>query len=248
LKRILPLALCALLGAGCSVHVGGIQNAPSTTAVTTLDLAKSMIYLARTDSGVIAIDLGWVSAGPRLRAGLRRLGAAPGDVVAVFLTHSHRDHIRGWRAVRTARFHLSLSELPTFVGGASHADLSSRLSARVFPGLYPTEGDSLDVRPFAADTVFTFGADTLRAFTVPGHTAGSAAYLFRGVLFVGDALAYSYLGGFRLAKRPFTLDWEQNRRSVASLWERVAPYRVEWVCTAHAKCAPLADLRRKGIP
>jgi glyoxylase-like metal-dependent hydrolase (beta-lactamase superfamily II) len=82
---------------------------------------------------------------------------------------------------------------------------------------------------------------------MPGHTAGSAAYLFRGVLFVGDAIAYTYLWGFRLAKRAFTLDWERNRESVASLWRRVAPYRVDWVCTAHAKCARPDALQRKGI-
>lgn len=41
--------------------------------------------------------------------------------------------------------------------------------------------------PFSKDTVFVFGRDTLHAFLVAGHTAGSTAYLFRGVLFVGDA-------------------------------------------------------------
>jgi hydroxyacylglutathione hydrolase len=248
LRRLLALAAWLLLGAGCSVNVRPIQSAPRSAAVTSLDLARSMVYVARTDSGVIAVDLGWVSASPAVRSGLRRLGASPEDVVAVFLTHSHRDHIRGWRAVRRATFHLALGDVPTFVGGAPHADLSSRVASWFFRNAYPTPEDSLDVRPFAGDTVFPFGSDTVRAFTMPGHTAGSAAYLFRGVLFVGDALAYSYLGGFRLAKRPFTLDWDQNRASVASLWERVRPYRVDWVCTAHAKCARLDALQRKGIP
>jgi glyoxylase-like metal-dependent hydrolase (beta-lactamase superfamily II) len=247
LRRLLAIALGALLG-GCSVNVGHIQDAPRATAVTSTDLARSMIYLARTDSGVIAVDLGWVSAGPALRGGLRRLGADTSEVTEVFLTHSHRDHIRGWRAVRGATFHLALPDLPTFTGGVGHRDLSSRVAAAVFPHAYPGETDSLDVRPFASDTLYALGSDTLRAFTMPGHTAGSAAYLFRHVLFVGDALAYTYLGGFRLAKRPFTVDWDQNRASVASLWDRVAPYRVDWVCTAHAKCARLDALRRRGIP
>ena len=247
MNRSLALGLATLLGA-CSVNVDRIQDAPRATAVTSTDMARSMIYLARTDSGVIAIDLGWVSAGPAIRGGLRRLGADTSDVSRVFITHSHRDHIRGWRAVRGAAFHLALPDLPTFTGGAPHHDLSSRVAAAVFPNAYPGGADAIDVRPFASDTLFVLGSDTLRAFTMPGHTAGSAAYLFRGVLFVGDALAYTYLAGFRLAKRPFTVDWEQNRASVASLWERVAPYRVDWVCTAHAKCARLDDLKRKGIP
>ena len=247
MRVLLPLALGALLGA-CSVNVGHIQDAPRATAVTSTDLARSMIYLARTDSGVIAVDLGWVAAGPAIRGGLRRLGADTADVTRVFLTHSHRDHVRGWRAVRGSAFHLALPDVPTFTGGVPHHDLSSRVAAAVFPRAYPGDPDSLDVRPFSRDTLFVLGSDTLRAFTMPGHTAGSAAYLFRGVLFVGDALAYTYLGGFRLAKRPFTVDWEQNRASVASLWERVTPYRVDWVCTSHAKCARLDALKRRGIP
>ena len=73
------------------------------------------------------------------------------------------------------------------------------------------------------------------------------AYLVRGVLFVGDALSYSVFRGFALAKRPYTMDWEENRASVASLWERARPHGVEWVCTSHAKCARFEALVRKGL-
>jgi hydroxyacylglutathione hydrolase len=245
--RLAAALAASVLLAGCSVGVQNIQHVPRALVVTTPDVTRSMIDLARTDSGVVLIDLGWVDAAPTLRVALRRIGATPEEVTAVFLTHSHRDHIRAWRAVRGAAFHLAVADVPTFVGGAQHADLSSRVAARIFPNAYPTAADSLDLRPFSRDTFFALGGDTLRAFTVPGHTAGSAAYLFRGVLFVGDALSWSYLGGFRLAKRSFTRDWEENRASVASLWERVAAYRVDWVCTAHAKCARLDALVKKGV-
>jgi glyoxylase-like metal-dependent hydrolase (beta-lactamase superfamily II) len=224
--------------------VSHIREPGRAAAVTTPDVSRSMIYLARTDSGVIVVDLGWVGAGGRVRAGLKQLGASPGDVFAVYLTHSHRDHIRGWRTVRGARFHLAAPDVPTFTGRARHADLPSRLAAAIFPNPYPVH-DALDLRPFSRDTSFVLGSDTLRAFLVPGHTAGSAAYLFRGVLFVGDALAFRYLRGFGYAKRSYTLDSEENHASVESLWSRVAPYRVEWVCTAHAKCARPAPLRHK---
>jgi glyoxylase-like metal-dependent hydrolase (beta-lactamase superfamily II) len=229
---------------GCTVAARQLKAPGLATVVTTPDVGRSMIYLARTDSGVIVIDLGWVDAPARVRAGLRQLGAEPEEVTDVFLTHSHRDHIRGWRAVRGARFHLGIGDVATFLGRASLADRPSRLAAAVFPHAYPVR-DSLDVRPFGRDTVYVLGRDTLRAFLVPGHTAGSAAYLFRGVLFVGDALAYHYLRGFGYTRRALTRDMKQNRASVASLRERVAPYRVEVVCTAHAKCARPARLRRK---
>jgi glyoxylase-like metal-dependent hydrolase (beta-lactamase superfamily II) len=103
------------------------------------------------------------------------------------------------------------------------------------------------VRAFDRDTAVVIGADTVRLFLLPGHTAGSAAYLVRGILFVGDALSYAPLWGFKDAVGRFTYDAEANRESLSSLRERVAPYRVEWVCTAHAKCARPEALRRKGL-
>ena len=248
MRGALALAAGLLLAAGCSVNVRNIQDPPRALAVTTPDMGRSMVYLARTDGGVVAVDLGWVNAGPTVRAGLRRLGAGPEDVTDVFLTHSHRDHVRGWKAVRGATFHLAAADRATFAEGVGHTDISSRVAGWLFPGAYPGATDTVEVRTFSRDTAFAFGSDTVRAYLLPGHTPGSAAYLFRGVLFVGDALAYTYLGGFRLAKQAFTNDPEQNRASLISLFERVPPGAVEWVCTAHAKCARPEALRRKGLP
>lgn len=241
------LVLCLLPAVtGCAVNMHRIQDPPRAVAVTTLEVTRSMIYVARTDSGAIVVDLGWTGAGRDLRRALRRVGSTPEDVRAVFLTHSHRDHIRGWRAVRDAAFYISSSELPHFTGGRAHADFASRFAAAIFLGLYPSVGD-LDVRPFDRDTAVVVGADTVRLFLLPGHTAGSAAYLVRGILFVGDAVSYSPFRGFKEAVARFTYDAAANRESLAWLRQRVEPYRVEWVCTAHAKCARPEALRLKGV-
>jgi len=234
--HLLALAAASILLAGCTVGLRNVQDPPRSVALPTAYPWNSMIYLARTDAGVIAVDLGWNGAGRALRRGLRRMGATPEDVRTVFLTHSHRDHIGAWRTVARADFYLSTAEVPFFRGEAHHADLPSRAGERTLgnPAPWPEE---VAVHGFAADTAFVLGADTLRAFGVPGHTPGSAAYLFRGVLFVGDAVAYSYLRGFRSAFGVFTADRARSRASLASLWERVRPYPVRWVCTAHAKCA-----------
>jgi hydroxyacylglutathione hydrolase len=195
-----------------------------------------MVYAAKTDSGVIVVDLGFVGAGGALRRHLRELGVSPYDVTDVFVTHSHRDHIGAWREVRTARFHLAAAEEPLFESAATHADVPSRLAQAVAGNPAPWPGE-VSVRAFASDTVFTFGRDTVRAFTVPGHTAGSAAYLFRGVLFVGDAVARHPLFGFHGAARIFTGDRRRNQESLRSLFDRALPHGVRWVCNAHAKCA-----------
>lgn len=237
LRALRPAAalLLAALSA-CTLNLRQVQDPPRSAAVATAYPWNSMVYLARTDSGVVAIDLGWYGADRSLRRGLRRVGAAPEEVTDVFLTHSHRDHIAGWRTVRHARFHVSAAEVPLLESDARHADLPSRAGERLAGNPAPWHGE-VRVAAFAADTAFAFGRDTVRAFAVPGHTAGSAAYLFRGVLFVGDAVAYSYLSGFRPAFGVFTDDPARSRASLASLWERARPFAPRWVCTAHAKCA-----------
>jgi hydroxyacylglutathione hydrolase len=235
----LRTAAALLLGAlaACTLNLRQVQDPPRSAAVATAYPWNSMVYVASTDSGVVVVDLGWYGAERALRRGLRRVGAAPEEVTGVFLTHSHRDHIAGWRAVRHARFHVAAAEVALLEGGAHHPDLPSRAGERLAGNPAPWHGE-VEVSPFARDTAFVLGRDTLRAFLVPGHTAGSAAYLFRGVLFVGDAVAYSYLSGFRPAFGIFTDDPERGRASLAALWERVRPYAPRWVCTAHAKCAP----------
>ncbi|HEX2092446.1 MAG TPA: MBL fold metallo-hydrolase [Longimicrobiaceae bacterium] len=234
------LPLVSLLLSSCTINLRQVQEPPRSVAVPTAHPWSSMVYVARTDSGVIVFDLGWSGAGRRLRGALRDMGAAPEEVTAVFLTHSHRDHIAGWRAVRGARFHLTEAEVPLFVGTSLHHDLPSRAAERVLGHSGPRPGE-VELRPFRSDTAFTFGSDTVRAFLVPGHTDGSAAYLFRGVLFLGDAVTYNHVNGFGSAQRIFTRDHRRSQASLASLWERVKPYEVRWACNAHAKCAPVGS-------
>jgi glyoxylase-like metal-dependent hydrolase (beta-lactamase superfamily II) len=230
------LVLIAVLG-GCTRNLRRIQDPPRAIAFPTAGPWSSMVYLAQTDSGVVVIDLGWTGARGKLRRALGRMGVRPDQVRTVFLTHSHRDHIAGWRELPNATFHLSAAEVPLFEGAAHHRDVPSRVAERLWGNAGPWPGE-VRVEPFSRDTAFAFGRDTVRAFLAPGHTAGSTAYLFRGVLFGGDAIRYARFFGLHAAARIFTADEEQDRASVAALWERVRPFHPRWVCTAHAKCLP----------
>ena len=233
---LLPLAPVAMLAAtGCTTNLSNIEG-PAANAIPTAFPWNSMIYAARTDAGVVVVDLGWQNAEDALRRGLAQIGARPEDVTDVFITHSHRDHIAAWPLVRHARFHVAAGEDALFQGTRTHADSPSRLAETGIgnPGPWPGE---VNVKPFARDTAFVRGGDTVRAYVIPGHTVGSAAYLVRGVLFVGDAVNRSYLTGMRPGFPIFTDDEEQNRASLAGLFKRVPLSQVQWVCTAHGKCA-----------
>lgn len=231
-----PLTCLLLAASACRPNPGRILNSPNAVAVTTPEPTHSMIYVARTGAGIIVIDLGWVEGERTLRRGLTRLVADSGDVAAVFLTHAHRDHISGWRAVRGAPLVVAAPEAGFLVGARAHADLPSELAAALLGRVGPTPGE-MEVRTFSTDTTFVFGTDTLRAFTVPGHTPGSAAYLFRAVLFVGDAMYGQWDGKLTAPRRIFTTDPALAAASLVSLQNRLAAYRVRWVCTAHARCA-----------
>ena len=233
--RLLALGVLAL-AAGCNSRNPQLAEGPRSVVALSGGPNTSMTYLARTDSGLIAIDLGWWGYRGPLAAGFARLDAKPEDVRRVFITHSHRDHIAAWPAVRSARFHMAAEEWPRMIGTAAHRGWMVRAGEWLNESNLP-DSTELDVRPFSRDTVFSFGADTLRAYVVPGHTAGSAVYLFRGVLFVGDAVTYVPFRGYKPAKAQFTDDSEKAVASLGALWPRLPLRDIRVICTAHGECA-----------
>ena len=235
--RLALVSLAGLLAAGCAGGVGPLVEPHASAVALTGGPNTSMVFLARTDSGVVAIDLGWWGAEAAVRGALASLDATPDSVRHVFLTHSHRDHVGAWRLVAGSEFHLAAPELRLLIGEAAHGGAVPRWAEHLRPSDLPASGE-LDARPFAADTMFVFGADTLRAYIVPGHTAGSAAYLFRGILFLGDAATWTPWGGFAPAMRIHSEDRRQAMASLEALWKRLPTGAVAHVCTAHARCRP----------
>ncbi|MEP7345297.1 MAG: MBL fold metallo-hydrolase, partial [Gemmatimonadaceae bacterium] len=198
------------------------------------------------DSGVLVIDLGWTGADRGLRAVLERVGATPADVRWAFVTHAHRDHVAGWKSVRQATFVLGKDEVPFFTGTAGFRGFIPRIGDKLLPYERPKEGE-IKVLQLSRDTTFVLGRDTLRAYSVPGHTPGSTAYLFRETLFVGDAANWRAIRGFRGARSEYSDSVEQSRASMASLIHRLDLAGVSWrvLCTSHGKCG-LADSTLRG--
>ena len=218
----------------------GVATAPRSAVATSGGLNRSASYLAAVEGGIIVFDLGWWGAEGALEEALSGIGGTLDDVIAVFLTHSHRDHVAAWPSVAHAPFHMATAEVELFFREAPQGGWVPRWIETLNATDVPEPGD-VEVRPFSGDTAFAFGADTVRAFVIPGHTAGSAAYLFRGTLFAGDAIGWSALTGIRSARPGYSDDPEEARRSLASLRERLKPWRVDRMCSAHLKCAEATD-------
>lgn len=238
--RIRTLLLLLALS-GCALHQPpDLHSPPGSVVVSSGGLNRSAIFLSRVDAGILVIDLGWWGAEEAIEDGLRQLDATADDVIAVFLTHSHRDHLGAWRSVRHAPFYVAAAEMGLLFGVEEHGGWIPRWAGKIKESDVPGPGD-VAVRAFASDTSFVFGRDTLRAFHVPGHTAGTTAYLFRGRLFAGDAIARTWVSGFRPAIGAYSESVAEARRSLESLRERLEPYRVLSMCTAHLECSPVTD-------
>ena len=241
------VAACAgvalILTVGCTPGMDALRHPPVEVAASTSGIWSSMIYLTRVEGGIVAVDLGWVGSEGVLREALASMGATPADVRSVFLTHSHRDHIAGWRRVSHATFYLSAPESALFVGATEHRGPLTRLVEHLRRTRLPAPGQ-LRIKTFSSDTQFVFGRDTVRAFPVAGHTAGSAAYLVRGHLFVGDAVTMLPFVGFGRARWIYSDDVRQSTASVGALWKILAVDTTRVMCTAHGKCAPDSDALR----
>jgi glyoxylase-like metal-dependent hydrolase (beta-lactamase superfamily II) len=70
--------------------------------------------------------------------------------------------------------------------------------------------------------VVDLGNAQVRVFAVPGHTAGSAAYLVNGVLMLGDAADAGSDGHVKGSRWLFSNDQAQDRESVSRLAMRLA--------------------------
>lgn len=247
-RALLTVVSIATIGVACTHQMELIPPLPLAAATTTAGPWSSMIFAARTDSGVLVIDLGWGRAAQGLESVLSKIGAQTSDVRWAFITHAHRDHISGWQSVPMATFVLGRDEVPLFTGAASYRGLAPRMAAKVKGYARPKPGQ-VKILSMGSDTVFALGRDTLRAYTVPGHTPGSTVYLFRETLFVGDAANWSVLAGFRGALTLYSDDVAESHRSMQALLVRLDANGVRWqnVCTAHGKCAPVDSALRARI-
>jgi glyoxylase-like metal-dependent hydrolase (beta-lactamase superfamily II) len=85
--------------------------------------------------------------------------------------------------------------------------------------------------------------EPVRVLPFPGHTPGSIAYLWRGVLFVGDSMNFEK-DKLTAAFAPFSVDTSENHRRIAALPGAFPPDEIKVICTGHAGCTREADTQR----
>ncbi|MFO0555854.1 MAG: MBL fold metallo-hydrolase [Polyangiaceae bacterium] len=148
------------------------------------------------------------------------LSAQDQPLAGVFLTHLHLDHVSGLRDVP--------SEVPVFIGpgegrsrAADHAFTQGVTDAAL--GEHPLHELAIDRDSSAAfeGVLDVFGDQSFFAIWVPGHTAGSLAFVARTttgpVLMTGDACHTRWGWENGVAPGSFTRDHAANAVSLSRL-------------------------------
>lgn len=192
-------------------------------------LLVGRVYLIEDPDGLTVIDAGLGSAAQKIVKQLTAIGRRPTEVKRLLITHAHPDHIGG------------LAELQQITGAEVIAHVLERpmIEGRVSitrraPGSSPSD------TPVKAARVQreVQGGETLpevlgglEVLFTPGHAPGHVCFWQpeKRLLFCGDVVLH--LRGLRLPIATFTVDMDENKRSVKKLAELDA--RV--VCFGHGQ-------------
>jgi glyoxylase-like metal-dependent hydrolase (beta-lactamase superfamily II) len=213
------------------------QIKPGLYSVT--NAGSIYLFAARVAPGpnVIVFDAGLDPEGRPIDALLQTLQASHDDVSDLFITHGHFDHVTGAHVLGKAKVHLGSGDVGLATGVVPPEALIPRLLSKAMGPVSMNVG-----APLTAATTISVGpadaAKTVKAYPVPGHTPGSFAYLYDGVLFVGDIMIFKQ---GRLDPTPRLLDPnpEANKASIKSLKTQLAGETIDRVCTAHGDgCTP----------
>jgi glyoxylase-like metal-dependent hydrolase (beta-lactamase superfamily II) len=213
MKRVLKwvglfvAVLVVLAAAGWYVVFGNnspVVEGPLVDGVEVVRDGFVNIFVVDAGPGKVAlVDAGNDKSGKALLAALARRNLGLDAVAAIFLTHGHPDHTAACKLFPGAEIY------------AMEADVS-------------LVGDAAKVtHPLKDGDVATVGDLRVEAFSVPGHTPGSAVYLARGVLFFGDSAGASKTGEVMKAVRLTSKDSPLNVASLKALSARLEPRKAE---------------------
>jgi len=149
---------------------------------------RGNLFLVESGEGYLMIDAG--ANAKSVEAGLGKLGIEPAQVKAIFLTHTHSDHVAALPLFPHAEVYMGEGETP------------------------PPAGPETIQLLFGSEAL-AFGNVEVKCISAPWHTPGGMAYHVNdSFLFTGDALRYS---NGQMSVHPFTLDKEQAETSIENI-------------------------------
>jgi hydroxyacylglutathione hydrolase len=237
---VLVIIVAILAGAGAIAlrvargKASGVEEIkPGIVAASSV---SSYVYAAKVGKNVILFDAGADPAGAPIDAVLGWLHAARSDITDVFVTHGHGDHTAGASSLGKLRIRLGAGDLAL----AEKKVPPEALAGKAFTAAMSTPAVTATDPLNGATTIDVGTAEAVKkvkAFPIPGHTPGSYAYLYDGVLFVGDAMIFKQ-GRLDPAIKMFDAHPDENKASIRQLQKQVENEDVDIVCTGHGGCTP----------
>lgn len=185
--------------------------------ITVLSYGFVCSYLYKGHSNPICVDAGLNVK--KVKQEFEKSGLNTGDVEAVFLTHSDRDHAGGISAFPDAKVFMSFEE----------DQMIYRKKARFF-GLTHNKRPGCTVNYTVDNDEITIGDTKIKCISTPGHTLGSMSFLVdEKYLFVGDALNLKD-GEAVMDRRVLQMDRKLQEESIRKL---AGLDGIELMLTAH---------------
>jgi glyoxylase-like metal-dependent hydrolase (beta-lactamase superfamily II) len=203
----------------------GAERIPVTPELTGVLLdGYAYAWVLKTPNGAALVDAGMDPKGKQLLAELASAGVSPEQVHTVLITHGHVDHWGGAHLFPNARVVVGPGEAAVLRGEFVQKSLVGRLTRSMKKPPVPARLEEVkDGEALSVD------GETIRVIHVPGHTPGSAVYLWRDVLFTGDTLVNSKRG---LGPSPFIFS-ESRKQNLTSL-EKLREVSFSRVADGHA--------------
>ena len=172
---------------------------------------------------VVLVDGGTDTSGEPVLADLSRRNLTPDAVKAILVTHGHGDHTGAAVAFPRADVMALAAEADSIEAG-NRGPAGIRVARRLQDGETVTIGDT-----------------QIRVFAIPGHSPGHAAYVVKGVLFLGDAAIAGRDGELQNAHWFFSEDTDRNRASLNTLYERLVQEKIDIKAIACAHSGVLTN-------
>jgi hydroxyacylglutathione hydrolase len=239
IKGLFILAvIVAILAGAATIGLRVARGKPSGVeevkpGIVAVSSVSSFVYAAKVGSKVILFDAGADPAGSPIDAALGWLHAGRSDINDLFLSHGHGDHSAGASSLGHIRIRLGAGDLPLAEKKVPPEALAGKAFtlAMGFPAV--TASDPLT----GPATIDVGDGKKVKAFPIPGHTPGSYAYLYDGVLFVGDAMIFKQ-GRLDPAIKLFDAHPDENKASIRALQKQVENEEIDIICTGHGGCTP----------
>ncbi len=204
--------------------------APATTLIDLEYLGEPEAIAAcvlDTEAGLVVVDPGPSSSLDGLRAAIEAMGASPGDVRHLLLTHIHLDHAgaAGVLARENAEILVHVHErgAPHLADPARLLDSATRIYGEAMDSLWGEVAPvpERQIRSLGGGETLRFGGRQIDVACTPGHAVHQVAFLDRdtGIAFVGDTAGERYPGHDYVipVTPPPDIDLERWRESFETL-------------------------------